>query len=97
MAILSRGRLIFAAPGAVYIVSRSSFGITRRGNGVIAISGAVANLILALVFALVSTLGGLAEDVGYYGTTINLWLATFNLIPLPQFDGTKVTSWNWKI
>jgi len=97
MAILSRGRFIFAAPDAVYIVPRSSFGITRRGNGVIAISGAIANLILALVFVLVSTLGGLAEDAGYYGATVNLWLAAFNLIPLPQFDGAKVISWNWKI
>jgi len=97
LAILSRGRFIFAAPGAVYIVPRSGFGITSKTNGMIAVSGAATNLVLAAAFLLVSSLGGSAEYVGHYGAIINLWLAAFNLIPLPQFDGAKVMTWDWKI
>jgi len=97
LALVSRGNLVFAAPGAVYIVSQNSGGISRRENGIISLSGVGVNLLLSLLFISVSGLGGLAESVGRVGATINLWLAAFNLIPFWQLDGAKVMAWSWKI
>jgi len=31
------------------------------------------------------------------GAIINSSLAAFNLLPLPEFDGSKVLNWSWKI
>jgi Zn-dependent protease len=97
LALVSRGNWVFAAPGAVYIIPRNSRGISRRENGIISLSGIVVNLLLALVFIAVSSLGSLAESLGRVGATINLWLAAFNLIPFSQLDGAKVMAWSWKI
>lgn len=79
--------IVFAAPGAVYI-SPGMYGITRRQNGIISVSGAVANLALAVIFLL----------IGFrFGVIINAWLALFNMIPLPPLDGSKVKDWDMKV
>lgn len=52
---VSQGQFVFAAPGAVYIVSRSGFlgeGIDRKANGVISIIGPLANVVVAAIFGL---------------------------------------------
>jgi len=78
---------VFAAPGAVYI-SHGYRGITRRENGIISVSGAIANLSLAVIFYL----------IGFnFGAMINAWLALFNMIPLPPLDGSKVMAWDVKV
>jgi Zn-dependent protease len=102
MAVMTGGRLILAAPGAVYIYSAY---LSNRENGIISISGAVVNCILAILFLFV----GLAIGMGFgqssravdvaslfisFGTITNLWLALFNMIPIPPFDGSKVFRWN---
>lgn len=79
--------IVFAAPGAVYI-SPGMYGITRRQNGIISVSGAVANLALAVVF----------YAIGFkFGVIINAWLALFNMIPFPPLDGSKVMAWDAKV
>jgi Zn-dependent protease len=55
------------------------------------------NLLLAFVFWPVSVLGGSVGSIGRFGSTVNLWLATFNLIPVSQLDGAKVMAWNMKV
>jgi len=90
-AIISMGRILFAAPGAVYILS---YYIGRREEGLISISGALANLVLAFFFFFMSQGSGFAGLVGDWGLTINLWLAAFNMLPIPPLDGRKVMSWN---
>jgi len=97
LAILSRGSLIFAAPGAVYIVPIRGFGISRRENGIISVSGIAMNMLLGSAFVLLSGLGGAAAGIGLLGARINFWLAAFNLIPLAQLDGAKVLAWSWKV
>ena len=96
LAFMSGGRLIFAAPGAVYIIPGSRV-ITRREYGIISISGIIMNLLLAATFLFISVLGVLPWSIGNFGATINFWLAVFNLLPFGQFDGSKVIAWNWKI
>lgn len=78
---------VIAAPGAVII---SGF-VNRKEGGIIATAGPAANLILALIFLpLIAIIPGIA----YYGMMINAWLALFNLIPFPGFDGRRIMEWS---
>ncbi|MBA7501502.1 hypothetical protein ES706_00072 [subsurface metagenome] len=88
--LASGGRFIFAAPGAVVILS-SYF--TRRQSGLIGLAGPVANIAIAGCFFPLSYLSGVVGDIGLWGAYINLWLAFFNLLPIPPLDGKKVFSW----
>ncbi|ENN96203.1 peptidase M50 [Methanocaldococcus villosus KIN24-T80] len=80
------------APGAVYIYKDH---LTNKENGVIAISGPLTNILLAFIFLIISfipiPLISLTGTVGFY---INLYLAAFNLLPIPPLDGYKVVTWN---
>ncbi|RLF12780.1 MAG: site-2 protease family protein [Thermoprotei archaeon] len=101
MALASGGRVIFAAPGAVYItpfaISTSiSVKQVERVYGVISLAGPGANIMLAALFY-----GLMHVNMGFYlyvtasmGFTANLWLAAFNLIPVPPLDGYKVFKWS---
>ena len=96
-ALISGGRMIFAAPGAVYITPRSyglGYGITQKQNGLISISGPLANILVALLFLLLSGSGGFVGLVGSTGFRLNAWLAAFNLLPFGALDGRKVFSWS---
>lgn len=92
-ALLTMGGLIFAAPGAVYIMAAAG----NREHGIISISGPLANLAMAALFYLLSSTSGLLGFLGWWGFTINLWLAAFNLLPIPPLDGRAILSWNWKL
>lgn len=93
MAVLTMGRFLFAAPGAVHI-----FAYTRpREQGIISLSGPVSNLVLAGVFYFLSGLGGITGLIGIYGFQINLWLAAFNLLPIGPLDGRAVMSWSMQV
>lgn len=101
-AIISGGKLVFAAPGAVNIVYPVYwYGIDntiKRLNGLVALSGPAANIILAIFFYVISLLGeSLFGIVGYIGFKVNIWLALFNLIPLHPLDGWKVYMYNAKL
>jgi len=82
---------LFAAPGAVYILSYTP----RREGGLISLAGPTANIVLAFIFYAVARYGsGFAVDIGGYGVIINLFLAAFNLLPIPPLDGSKIFAWN---
>lgn len=83
---------IFAAPGAVMISGR----VNSKKNGIISAAGPVVNLILGLIFLILTflPLPSLFKPVAYYGFVINSWLALFNMIPLWLFDGYKIFKWN---
>jgi Zn-dependent protease len=105
MAFITGGQFLFAAPGAVYIYSNN---LTRRENGIISISGALMNCLLAVLFLFI----GMAIGIGFggsttgsnigtafitFGTYMNLYLAFFNMIPIPPLDGSKVLAWNFEV
>ena len=82
--LLSFLGFVFLAPGAVIILGR----VDKIKNGIISVSGPVANLILAFLFLIVKT------PLSNYGLMINSWLALFNMLPFYGFDGSKVLAWN---
>jgi Zn-dependent protease len=93
--VSSLAGFIFAAPGAVYHRGR----LTAREHGLIAIAGPVTNALLAVVFLPVFFVGVLVGSdflalAGSRGLTINLFLATFNMLPFGPLDGKTVLNWS---
>jgi Zn-dependent protease len=95
---------IFAAPGATYI---QGYNVTEKQNGVISLAGPATNVVIGALFLLVGFVGAgsilgpavpfLGFEInllGYIGLEINLWLATFNMLPIMPLDGAKVFRWN---
>ena len=91
---------VFVAPGAVYIHGEY---ISREQNGKISIAGPLVNIVLALLFLVLTPfvtknptdiMGFIFGTIVVYGFIINSILAAFNLIPLGIFDGAKVLRWN---
>ena len=84
----------FLAPGAVYIYKDY---LTPEENGKIALAGPLTNVALAFVFFIMYLMShpfSLLFWVGLWGYKINLFLAGFNMLPIPPFDGEKVLKWN---
>ena len=88
---------IFAAPGATYIYSEH---ISRKQNGIISLVGPAINIALAIALFLLSIFSaiffpsGLIAGVLLFAAIINLYLAFFNMLPIPPLDGSKVIVWN---
>lgn len=105
-AAIPPGTFVFAAPGAVYIASRSSYigdAMDRKANGIISLTGPLVNIAAAGIFGLVyvalSSAGIKAfviNDFNFlpWAIFINLWLGAFNMIPFFILDGQKVLTWN---
>jgi len=110
-AAVSRGNFIFAAPGAVYIASRSGYfgeGLDRRTNGIVSLVGPVVNLVAALGFIVAALSAGAAFGqsglpmVGAFnflveGVRMNVALGAFNMLPIFILDGQKVYVWDKRV
>jgi Zn-dependent protease len=69
----------------------------RWGEALVAIAGPATNVIIAVFFGVIlrfgSMSGTLSDSLAYILSTIvliNLVLATFNLVPIPPLDGSKI-------
>ena len=88
--LLSIFGIIILAPGGVYV-----HGATRSQHGKIALAGPGMNIFLGLIFlGVMQTTTGFWNSVLGYGYQINAFLAVFNMIPFPPFDGISVWHWN---
>ena len=86
---------IFAAPGATYI---SGANISVEENGKISLAGPLTNIGVAVaflpLFLFSPDISGFWGFLGSEGVYINIFLALFNLLPVPPLDGSKVFAWN---
>ncbi len=67
----------------------------RLGEFTVSAAGPVSNLLLAAFFAYLLRLTGGNPGltfIAYYGCSINIFLALFNLIPIPPLDGSHILS-----
>lgn len=89
---------IFAAPGAVIISPKRNVSYTRRelekASLKISIAGPLSNIVLAIVFLLAMLFAGVYSDIFYLAYLVNVWLAIFNLLPIPPLDGSKIFYYN---
>lgn len=84
---------IILAPGAVMILGRP----TIKQNGIISVAGPIVNLILALIFIIVSLIfqpTGILLLITNLGIWVNAFLGIFNMLPFWILDGKKVLAWN---
>jgi len=83
---------LFAAPGAVMIAGN----MDKEMNGKVSIAGPLVNM----AFCAIGIAGWLATNgtdlvvFFYMLTSLNAWLAVFNLLPIPPLDGSKIMAWN---
>jgi len=89
-------RIIFAAPGAVYIIGH----LNRKQSGLVSLAGPLTNFLLGLGFLLLSFVFSDLSVIGFvafYGALINFWLGMFNMLPIGPLDGKKIFVWSPKI
>jgi Zn-dependent protease len=102
--ILSGGSFLFGAPGAVYIAPMGSFGYgygydssfgsrdVDQENMIISAAGPVINLAFALGFLVLFFIfpPGFLTTVAFFGFELNTGLGSFNMLPIPPLDGSKI-------
>ena len=87
--------VLFAAPGAVYIVGH----VNREQNGKISLAGPGSNILVAVIcapFALMSLsfVPGAVEGIAFGLYYFSTFLALFNMLPFGPLDGRKIWAWN---
>ena len=91
---------VFAAPGAV-MISRSTdlwgsqVPVTKRRMGIIAAMGPLVNLALGAAFFMLNLF--MPSRLFTIATQVNIWLALFNMLPVPPLDGSKILAWDKRI
>jgi Zn-dependent protease len=102
LSFITGGGFVFAAPGAVMIRGKKAkYGHydnvrTEKEFAYISVSGAVVNLMLAIMFLVVSLFitDTVVSKVLWWSAFINIFLAGFNMIPFGPLDGAKVWKYN---
>lgn len=103
-AIVSGGNFLFGAPGAVYIAPAAAvtaYGYyatnqrdadPERENMLISAAGPGVNLAFAVFFLIVYFLTSsyVIGLISYLGLELNAGLGTFNMLPIPPLDGSKI-------
>jgi len=92
--ILSFTGFVFAAPGAVMFLG----GSRDYETGKIAMAGPLTNIIIAIIilplYIFVFFESTEISSIFSFIIKINLFLATFNLLPFGPLDGTKIIKWS---
>ncbi len=73
--------------------NKYNFTNQKWGEVLLGVSGSLANLALAIIFALIIRFAPISTnfiDLAVDVVLLNLFLAFFNLIPIPPLDGSKI-------
>jgi len=81
---------LIAIPGATIIASW----LSRKEEGIVSITGPAWNVFIGLVCVLLAIYFPNFEKTFAFVGFVNLWLAFFNMLPMPPLDGSKVLHWN---
>lgn len=89
----------YARPTPVSLIKCRKFSM-RKSGALIAAAGPISNLLMAFLFHIIGRLVLVfapATDAAYYVylgvisiVQINIWLAVFNFLPVPGFDGYRI-------
>jgi len=102
MSVIVPGLLIMSGSpilfGAAKPVPYNPYNFTNQkwGEALVAAAGPLANVAIAGIFAViirfadVLSLSGTFVQLAYMVITLNIFLALFNLIPVPPLDGSKI-------
>ncbi len=78
---------------------KSPWGLpAKAAEALVAIAGPAANVLLAVIFALIVRFGDILSlpdsfiSLSWYIVYINILLALFNMLPFPPLDGSKILS-----
>jgi len=94
--VLSNSPFLF---GAAKPVPYNPYNFTNQkwGETIVAIAGPLTNIALAIIFALIIRFADLLPmvtstfiNLSFQIVVLNLFLAFFNLVPLPPLDGSKI-------
>ena len=99
--VVSGGGFVFGAPGAVYIAPAAAMGYyygysprdPEEENMIISAAGPGINLAFAVLFLVllsVAPLDSFFSIVSVFGLSLNVGLGSFNMIPIPPLDGSKI-------
>ena len=101
--VFSGGGIVFGAPGAVYIApaaaayysydSASRPRDPEQENMVISAAGPGINLAFAVAFlalVLATLSGSFLWTIAQFGFALNVGLGSFNMLPVPPLDGSKI-------
>jgi len=102
MSVILPGLLIVTGSpilfGAAKPVPYNPYNFTNQkwGEAIVAAAGPAANLLIAIIFAMlirsadILNLSQAFIQLAYSIVTLNLFLAIFNLVPIPPLDGSKI-------
>ncbi|MBP6881328.1 MAG: site-2 protease family protein [Candidatus Pacebacteria bacterium] len=97
--VILPGLLIFTGTGIILgwpkpmPYNKYNFTNQKWGEVIVGVSGSLANLALAIIFALIIRFAPVSDtfiDMAVDVLLLNLFLAFFNLIPIPPLDGSKI-------
>jgi Zn-dependent protease len=82
--------VLIAIPGATVVRGW----LNKKEDGIVSIAGPAWNVFIGLVCVLLAIAFPKIEEVFVFVGFVNLWLAFFNMLPIPPLDGSKVLRWN---